>query len=95
MNLTPPPSPTGTPVIPPAAVPYVIAAMMIAQVLALQWPSLGRGRLSAPSWSSRASSPCWWEGRSRGSGGDSCPRCGWHPSVRHMFDCQPRHHGRN
>jgi hypothetical protein len=32
MNLSPTPSPTGTPVIPPAAVPYVIAAIAILQV---------------------------------------------------------------
>lgn len=32
MNLNPAPSPTGTPVIPPAAVPYVLAAIAILQV---------------------------------------------------------------
>lgn len=40
--LQPAPSPTGTPVIPPGAVPYVIALMMILQVvgaaLALEGP---------------------------------------------------------
>jgi len=33
MNLTPPASPTGTPVIPPCAVPYVLAAIAVLQVV--------------------------------------------------------------
>lgn len=33
MNLEPHPSPTGTPVVPPAAVPYILASIAILQVL--------------------------------------------------------------
>lgn len=36
MNLTPPPSPTGTPIIPPKAVPYVQAAVSVLLVLAAE-----------------------------------------------------------